>query len=134
MKWYEEEIVQREDDLEIHDVWESPNGNRFIKVGGGYSLALYSDPNSEDLKYSQFVKSHNTRAKKIGKIIFDKTMKDTIPFEQLGINLPFTIDGSVSDESPVRVKIDESRYIHIGKSGATCLDVEERKTLMVNPV
>ena len=55
-------------------------------------------------------------------------------FSELGINLPFTIGGSVSDESPVRVKIDESRYIHIGKSGATCLDLEERDTLIVNPV
>ena len=85
MNWYAEEIVQRENDLEIYDVWESPNGNHFLKMGGGYSLALgrkgFSEPVERDLESCQFVKSHNTRAKKVGKIIFDKTMKNTTTFE-----------------------------------------------------
>jgi hypothetical protein len=29
-----------EKDLEIYDIWESPNGNFFIKISGDYSIGL----------------------------------------------------------------------------------------------
>jgi len=68
-------MAKTEKDLEIYDVWESPNGNLFLKMGGGYSLALgvrgFSEPIKRDLENCQFVKSSNTRAKKVGRIIFD---------------------------------------------------------------
>ena len=45
-----------EKDLKIYDVWESPNGNLFLKVYDGWSLALGPkgdhNPNDRDLKIS----------------------------------------------------------------------------------
>ena len=36
-----------EKDLEIYDIWESPNGNLFIKISGDYSIGLGSKGNHE---------------------------------------------------------------------------------------
>lgn len=67
-----------ERDLNIFDVWESPNGNQFIKISNEYSIAIGGEgdhePNIEagDLKHTQYVKSNDiTPVKKIGKIVFD---------------------------------------------------------------
>lgn len=43
-------------------------------------------------------------------------------FEELGVNIPFELPG----QSTVLVKIDDSRYIEIGKSGAH--SIKDRKT------
>jgi hypothetical protein len=67
-----------EKDLEIYDVWESPNGNLFIKLTDDYSIAI--GPKGEhqpledanDLKRTQYVKSNDVfLVKKVGKIVFD---------------------------------------------------------------
>jgi hypothetical protein len=67
-----------EKDLEIYDVWESPNGNLFIKLTDDYSIAI--GPKGEhqpledanDLKRTQYVKSNDVfPVKKVGKIVFD---------------------------------------------------------------
>lgn len=65
-----------EKDLEIYDIWESPNGNLFIKISGDYSIGLGSKGNHEphewELKISQYVKSNNiTPVKKVGRMVFD---------------------------------------------------------------
>jgi len=40
-----------EKDLDIYDVWEAPNGNVFIKISNGYSIAIgpkgYHNPDNE---------------------------------------------------------------------------------------
>ena len=66
-----------EKDLKIYDVWESPNGNLFIKISDNYSIAIgpkgNHEPNIEwgDLIRTQYVKSNNvTPVKKVGKIVF----------------------------------------------------------------
>jgi hypothetical protein len=68
----------KEKDLEIYDVWESPNGNLFIKLTDDYSIAIgpkgYHQPleDANDLKKTQYIKSNDvTPVKKIGKIVFD---------------------------------------------------------------
>lgn len=66
-----------EQDLEIYDVWESPNGNMFIKISDNYSIAIGSvgehEPYRADLLCSQYIKSSDkVVVKKVGKIIFDK--------------------------------------------------------------
>ena len=65
-----------EKDLEIYDVWESPNGQLFIRITEDYSIAIgakgYHAPHDHDLKVSQFVKINDvTPVKKVGRIIFD---------------------------------------------------------------
>lgn len=65
-----------ETDLDIHDVWESPNGNAFIKMSDDYSMAIGPrgghSPNVGDLKRSQYVKANKvTPVKKIGRIVWD---------------------------------------------------------------
>ena len=71
-------LIMLEKDLEIYDIWESPNKNLFIKISNDYSIAIGSKgnhkPNEDfcDLKRTQYVKSNDiTPVKKIGKIIFD---------------------------------------------------------------
>ncbi len=71
-----------EKDLEIYDVWESPNGNLFIKISDNYSLSIGTkgnhEPNEEwgELKRTQYVKSNNfTPVKKVGRIVFDSNEK-----------------------------------------------------------
>ena len=64
-----------EKDLKIYDLWESPNGNLFLKVSEDYSIALgtkgYHKPNEYDLKGTQYIKSNGvTPAKKVGKLKF----------------------------------------------------------------
>jgi len=61
-----------EKDLEIYDIWESPNGNLFIKISDDYSIGIgpkgYHEPNEEwgELKRTQYVKSNNiTHGKKV---------------------------------------------------------------------
>jgi hypothetical protein len=63
-------------DLEVYDVWESPNGNLFIKVSDEYSIAIGTKgdhtPNEIDLKRSSYVKASSiVTVKKVGKIIFE---------------------------------------------------------------
>lgn len=67
-----------EKDLEIYDVWESPNGNLFIKLTDNYSTAIGPKGDhspleeANDLKRTQYVKSNDvTPVKKVGKIVFD---------------------------------------------------------------
>lgn len=72
-----------EKDLEIYDIWESPNGNLFIKVTDNYSIAIgtkgYHEPFKEDSEYgyndldrTQYVKANNiTPVKKVGRLVFD---------------------------------------------------------------
>lgn len=67
-----------EKDLNIYDVWESPNGNLFIKMTNEYSLAIGPKNNHEplralnELKQTQYVKaSEITPVKKVGSIVFD---------------------------------------------------------------
>jgi hypothetical protein len=67
-----------EKDLEIYDVWESPNGNLFVKLTDDYSIAIGPKgdhaPLEEmgELKKTQYVKSNDvTPVKKVGKIVFD---------------------------------------------------------------
>jgi hypothetical protein len=79
-------MVKKEKDLDIYDVWESPNGNLFIKVSEEYSIAIGSkgdhNPTSEgfdDFKHSQYVPSSNiVTVKKVGKIFFNKELKDLL--------------------------------------------------------
>jgi hypothetical protein len=70
-------VKKLEKDLNIYDVWESPNGNVFIKLSDNYSIAIgaigYHDPVRDygGLESSNYVKSDDvTPVKKIGKIIF----------------------------------------------------------------
>ena len=72
----------KECDLNIYDVWESPNGNLFIKLTDEYSIAIGSkgnhQPNEDwgELKHSQFVKANNiTTVKKVGTIKWQKNKK-----------------------------------------------------------
>ena len=79
-----------EKDLKIYDIWESPNGNLFIKVSDNYSIAIGQrgshEPNEEwgELKRTQYVKSNNiTPVKKVGMLSFresniDKILEDYI--------------------------------------------------------
>lgn len=67
-----------EKDLEIYDVWESPNKNLFIKINKDYSLAIgqkeyhQEEFEVEQLKITQYVKSNDiTPVKRVGRIIFD---------------------------------------------------------------
>ena len=67
-----------ERDLEIYDIWESPNGNLFIKISNDYSIGIgakgHHEPNEEwgELKRTQYVKSSNiTPVKKVGRMVFD---------------------------------------------------------------
>ena len=65
-----------EKDLEIYDVWESPNGQLFIRISDDYSIAIgakgHHAPHDNDLKVTSYVKANDiTPAKKVGRIIFD---------------------------------------------------------------
>lgn len=66
-----------EKDLEIYDVWESPNGNLFIRMSEDYSIAIGIKSNhipteSLDLQNTQYVRKNDiTPVKKVGRIIFD---------------------------------------------------------------
>jgi len=70
------EIEMKEKDLEIYDVWESPNGNLFIKMTETHSLAIGAkgahEPHEWDLKSTQYVERHDiTEVKKVGRIVFN---------------------------------------------------------------
>lgn len=65
-----------EKDLEIYDVWESVNGNLFIKMTENHSIAIGAKgchaPHDHELVMSQYVKRNNVvPVKKVGRIIFD---------------------------------------------------------------
>lgn len=67
-----------EKDLKIYDIWESSNGNLFIKISDDYSIAIgpkgYHKPNEEcgDFKKTQYVKSDNiSPVKKVGRMVID---------------------------------------------------------------
>ena len=61
-----------EKDLEIYDVWESPNGNLFIKISDDYSIGIgtkgHHEPNEEweEFERTQYVKSNNITPVKKG--------------------------------------------------------------------
>lgn len=62
-----------EAELDLYDVWESPNGNVFIKISDEYSIAIghlnNHNPFDFDLKQTQYVKAnHLPYCKKIGKL------------------------------------------------------------------
>ena len=63
-----------EKDIEIYDVWESTNGNVFIKVTEKYSLALgpkgQHEPFSGEVNVPYVKQYDEGRATKIGKIVF----------------------------------------------------------------
>jgi hypothetical protein len=66
-----------EKDLEVYDVYESPNGNLFIKISDNWSIAIgpkeHHEPNVEwgELKQTQYIKrSDITPVKKVGRIVF----------------------------------------------------------------
>jgi len=66
----------KEKDLEIYDVWESPNGNLFIKITDDHSIAIgpkgHHEPCEYDNLHSSYVKRNDiTPVKKVGKITFD---------------------------------------------------------------
>lgn len=72
-----------EKDLEIYDIWESPNENLFIKISDDYSIGIgkkgHHEPNEEwgELKRSQYIKSNEiTPVKKVGRMIFDDMKYD----------------------------------------------------------
>ena len=67
-----------EKDSHIYDVWESPNGNLFIKISNDYSIAIgpkgLHEPIEEwrDLERTQYVKSSNIiPVKKVGRLVFE---------------------------------------------------------------
>jgi len=67
----------KEKDLNIYDVWESPNGNLFLKVSEDYSLALGTKGNHApskiwgDLGHTQYVKSSDVfPVVMVGRLIF----------------------------------------------------------------
>jgi len=66
----------KEKDLKIYDVWESPNGNLFIKLTEEYSIAIgakgYHGPNPFDKGTSYVRRGDNTLVKKVGRIKFKK--------------------------------------------------------------
>ena len=66
----------KEKDLEVYDVWKSPNGNLFIKMTENHSIAIGAkgkhEPNEFDLSKTSYVKRNDVSpAKKVGKIVFD---------------------------------------------------------------
>lgn len=66
----------REKDLEIYDVWVSPNGNMFIKISDNYSIGIghgaNHEPNEVSGKAAPYVKADDvTPVKKVGKIVFE---------------------------------------------------------------
>ena len=70
--------MKLEKDLDIYDLWESPNGNLFLKMNDTHSIALGSKGNHElsewDLKHSAYVKSSEiTPVIKRGKLVFDSS-------------------------------------------------------------
>lgn len=73
-------MSKKEKDLLVYDVWKSPNGNLFIKLGDKYSIAIgpkgYHEPREHELNVSQYIKSNDiTPVKKVGRIIFDNELK-----------------------------------------------------------
>lgn len=65
-----------EKDLEVYDVWESPNENLFIKISDNFSIAIgpkgYHEPSESELKHSAYLKRNEiVPVKKVGRIIFD---------------------------------------------------------------
>jgi hypothetical protein len=76
-------LIMLEKDLEIYDIWESPNENLFIKISDDYSIGIgkkgHHEPNEEwgELKRSQYIKSNDiTPVKKVGRMIFDDMKYD----------------------------------------------------------
>lgn len=68
--------IKYEKDLDILDLWESPNGNLFLKVNDNFSVALgqkgFFGPIEHYEKGATFVLSDTvTPVKKVGKLIFD---------------------------------------------------------------
>lgn len=65
-----------EKDLQIYDVWQSDNGNLFIKLTDEYSIEIgakgYHQPRKWQLGVTQYIKADDTtEVKRIGKIVFD---------------------------------------------------------------
>jgi hypothetical protein len=70
--------MKLEKDLDIYDVWESPNGNIFIKISENYSIGIgrkgnHEPNNTGDLEQTQYTRCDVcTPVKKIGKLSFKK--------------------------------------------------------------
>lgn len=71
--------MKREKELKIYDVWQSPNGNLFIKISDDYSIAIgpkgghHPIVESGDLNHTQYIKSNDLKyCKKVGKLKFKK--------------------------------------------------------------
>lgn len=76
------EEVQPETTLEIYDVWESLNGNLWIKVSDDYSLAFGAKGSHEPSDHELALKGTPYRKKskfdnpkKVGRIVFDDDLK-----------------------------------------------------------
>jgi len=72
----------KEKDLEIYDVYESSNGNLFIKLTEEYSIAIGSKGNHKpykdwgDLDNTQYVKRNDVaEVEKVGRLVFDNSEK-----------------------------------------------------------
>ena len=66
----------KEKDLNIYDVWKSPNGNLFIKMSEDYSIAIgpkgHHGPSPFDKGTSYVKRNDVTTVKKVGRIKFKK--------------------------------------------------------------
>lgn len=118
-----------EKDLKIYDVWESTNGNLFIKMTDEYSIAIGAkgehEPNDDagELKSTQYVKSNDvSTVKKVGRIKFDEPE----PTEKI---TDFTIGTKVRwfyRESP-RKSINQIVYIASEVIGGNLVRVDRKK-------
>jgi hypothetical protein len=74
-----QKFTQTEDELDIYDIWQSSNGNLFIKLNAEYSIAIGQfgehKPNACDLEGPQFVRTSNSPARRVGKLKFKKGFK-----------------------------------------------------------
>ena len=66
----------KESDLDVYDVFESANGNMFIKITNKYSIAIgpreNHEPYDHDLDSTQYIKGNDVHVvKKVGKLVFD---------------------------------------------------------------
>ncbi len=68
----------KEKDLKTYDVWQSLNGNLFLKISDEYSIAIGSKgfhdpvPENGDLSRTQYIKCDEvSEVEKVGRLVFD---------------------------------------------------------------